>query len=68
MEPRAPEKGIQACNLSLPLPAAFSKQPRRSQSLHDSELEAEFSVSPLTGVPQERYDVREADLTFKANL
>ena len=67
MEPRAPEKGIQACNLSLPLPAAFSKQPR-SQSLHDSELEAEFSVSPLTGVPQERSDVREADLTFKANL
>ena len=67
MEPRAPEKGIQACNLSLPLPVALSRQPR-SQSLRDSELEAGFPLSPLTGVPQERSDVREADLMFKANL
>lgn len=67
MEPGAPEKGIQACNLSLPLPEALSRQPR-SQSLRDSELEAGFSSSSLTGVPQEISDVREADLMFKANL
>ena len=67
MEPGAPEKGIQACNLSLPLPAVLSRQPR-SQSLCDSELEAGFPLSPLTGVPQERSDVRETDLMFKANL